>query len=63
MKIHQLPVEQRLSIHGTHAEQPSIFDTLFKSPDFVKDTERSTVYTFCPAEKKLASYYLHGHVL
>jgi hypothetical protein len=55
MKIHQLPVGQQLSIHGTHAEQPGIFDTLFKSPDFVEDTERSAVYTFCPAEKKLAT--------
>jgi hypothetical protein len=51
MKTHQLPVGQQLSIHGTHAEQPGIFDTLFKSPDFVEDTERSAVYTFCPAEK------------
>jgi hypothetical protein len=51
MKTHQLPLEQQLSIRGTHAEQPGIFNMLFKSPDFVEDTERSTVYTFCPAEK------------
>jgi hypothetical protein len=55
MKIHQLPVGQQLSIHGTRAEQPGIFDTLFKSPDFVEDTETSTVYTFCPAAKTLAT--------
>jgi hypothetical protein len=36
---------------NTNAEQPGIFDTLFTSPDFVEDTERSAVYTFCPAEK------------
>jgi hypothetical protein len=52
MKIHQLPVEQQLSIHGTHAEQPDIFNSLFKSPDFVEDSE---IYTFCPAEKSLAT--------
>jgi hypothetical protein len=54
MKIHQLPVGQQLSIHGTHAEQPGIFGTLFTLPDFVEDTERSTVYTICPAEKKIS---------
>jgi hypothetical protein len=48
-----LPVGQQLSIHGTHAEQPGIFDTLFELPDFVEDTERSAVYTFCPAENNL----------
>jgi nitrous oxide reductase len=52
-KIHQLPVEQQLSIHGTRAEQPGIFDTLFKSPDFVEDTDRFAVYIFCLAEKKI----------
>ena len=51
MKTHQLPVEQQLSIHGTHAEQSGIFDTLFKSPDFGDDSERSAFYTFCPGEK------------
>jgi hypothetical protein len=52
MKIHQLPVGQlQLSILGTHAEQPSIIDTLFKSPDFIQDAESSAVYTFCPVEK------------
>jgi hypothetical protein len=43
--------EQQLSVCGTHAEQLGTFDTLFKSPDFVDDTDRSAVYTFCPAEK------------
>jgi hypothetical protein len=52
MKIHQLPVGQQLSIHGTHAEQPGIFDTLFKLPDFVEDTERSAVYIL---HKKVAT--------
>jgi hypothetical protein len=51
MKMHQLPVGQQLSVLDTHAEPPGIFDTLFKSPDFVQDTERSAVYTLCPAEK------------
>jgi hypothetical protein len=51
MKTHQLPVGQQLSVRVVNAEQPGIFDTLFKSPDFVEDTERSAVYTFCPAEK------------
>jgi hypothetical protein len=36
---------------NTNNEQPGIFDTLFTSPDFVEDTERSAVYTFCPAER------------
>jgi hypothetical protein len=41
----------RMNTDNTNAEQPGIFDTLFTSPDFVEDTERSAVYTFCPAEK------------
>jgi hypothetical protein len=45
------PAGQQLSINGAHAEQPGVFDALFKSPDSVEDTERSAVYTFCPAEK------------
>jgi hypothetical protein len=53
MKIHQLPVGQQLSIHGTLAEQPSNFDPLFKSPYFVEDTERSAVYTLSCQKKKL----------
>jgi hypothetical protein len=37
--------------NNTNAEQPGIFGTLFTSPNLVEDTERSAVYTFCPAEK------------
>jgi hypothetical protein len=51
MKTHQLLVGQQLLIHGTDAEQPGIFHTLFKLLDFVEDTARSAVYTFCPAKK------------
>jgi hypothetical protein len=50
MKI-QSPAGQQMSFHGTNAEQPGIFETLFISPDSVEDTERSAVYTFCSAEK------------
>jgi hypothetical protein len=55
MKIRQLPAGQWLSVHATHAEKPGIFDTLLNSPDFFEDNERSTLYTLCPAEKKLAT--------
>jgi hypothetical protein len=51
MIIHQLPVGQQLSVHGTHAERPGIFALLFELPDFVEHTERSTVCAFCPAFK------------
>jgi hypothetical protein len=53
MKIHQLPVGQQLSIHGANAEEAGNFDTLFKFPVFVEDTERSAIYTFCPAEVEI----------
>jgi hypothetical protein len=51
MKMHKLPAGQQLLIHGTHAEQPGNFNTLFKLPHFVEDSESSIVYAFCPAEK------------
>ena len=38
-------------IIDSHDERAGIFDTLFTSPEFVEDTERSAVYSFSPAEK------------
>jgi hypothetical protein len=32
-------------------DRAGIFDILFTSPDYVEDTERSTVYSFSPAKE------------